>query len=94
MHGEERLCVGEAGLDHGNYWRVDTEFLLLGVRGNCPFLDQSPMSWRGWNGLRGEVWRGGRVGGIRLRGRGCVESCGRDGHEFYGINFSASSLSI
>ena len=29
----------------GNYWRVDTEFLLLGVRGNCPFLDQSPMSW-------------------------------------------------
>ncbi len=36
----------------------------------------------------------GRVGGIRLRGRGYVESCGRDGHEFYGINFSASSLSI
>ncbi len=58
----------------GNYWRVAHGFLLLGVHGNCPFLDQSPMSWRGWNGLRGGVWRGGRVGGIRLRGRGCVES--------------------
>ena len=31
----------------GNYWRVNTEFLLLGVRGNCPFLDQSHMSWIG-----------------------------------------------
>lgn len=29
----------------GNYWRVSTEFLLLGVRGNCPFLDQSQMNW-------------------------------------------------
>ncbi len=29
----------------GNYWRVDTEFLLLSVRGNCPFLDQGQMNW-------------------------------------------------
>ncbi len=59
---------------HGNYWRNAHELLLLGVRGSCPFLDQLYMSWRGWNGLRGGVWRGGRVGGIRLRGRDYVES--------------------
>jgi N6-adenosine-specific RNA methylase IME4 len=29
----------------GNYWRVSHEFLLLGVRGRCPFLDRSKMSW-------------------------------------------------
>lgn len=29
----------------GNYWRVSHEFLLLGVRGDCPFLDKSMMSW-------------------------------------------------
>jgi N6-adenosine-specific RNA methylase IME4 len=29
----------------GNYWRVSHEFMLLGVRGNCPFLDRSQMSW-------------------------------------------------
>lgn len=29
----------------GNYWRVSHEFMLLGVRGNCPFLDRSCMSW-------------------------------------------------
>ena len=29
----------------GNYWRVAHEFLLLGVRGNCSFLDQLHMSW-------------------------------------------------
>jgi len=29
----------------GNYWRVATEFLLPGVRGNCPFLDQRRMNW-------------------------------------------------
>jgi N6-adenosine-specific RNA methylase IME4 len=29
----------------GNYWRVSHEFLLLGVRGSCPFRDRSRMSW-------------------------------------------------
>jgi N6-adenosine-specific RNA methylase IME4 len=29
----------------GNYWRVSHEFLLLGVRGNCPFLNQEQVSW-------------------------------------------------
>lgn len=29
----------------GNYWRVSHEFLLLGVRGQCPFLDRSQRSW-------------------------------------------------
>ena len=29
----------------GNYWRVSHEFLLLGVKGSCPFLDKSQMSW-------------------------------------------------
>jgi N6-adenosine-specific RNA methylase IME4 len=29
----------------GNYWRVSHEFMLLGVRGSCPFMDRSQMSW-------------------------------------------------
>jgi N6-adenosine-specific RNA methylase IME4 len=29
----------------GNYWRVSHEFMLLGVRGSCPFLDRSQISW-------------------------------------------------
>jgi N6-adenosine-specific RNA methylase IME4 len=29
----------------GNYWRVSHEFMLLGTRGGCPFLDRSQMSW-------------------------------------------------
>lgn len=29
----------------GNYWRVSHEFLLLGIRGSCPFADRSLMSW-------------------------------------------------
>jgi len=29
----------------GNYWRVSHEFLLLGVRGSCPFQDHSLASW-------------------------------------------------
>lgn len=29
----------------GNYWRVAHEFLLLGVRGNCAFLDRAQRSW-------------------------------------------------
>jgi N6-adenosine-specific RNA methylase IME4 len=29
----------------GNYWRVSHEFLLLGVRGGCAFLDGSKRSW-------------------------------------------------
>lgn len=30
----------------GNYWRVSHEFMLLGVRGRCPFLGHDEMSWR------------------------------------------------
>jgi N6-adenosine-specific RNA methylase IME4 len=29
----------------GNYWRVSHEFLLLGVRGRCPFRDRAQRSW-------------------------------------------------
>jgi N6-adenosine-specific RNA methylase IME4 len=29
----------------GNYWRVSHEFLILGVRGDCEFLDRAQMSW-------------------------------------------------
>lgn len=29
----------------GNYWRLAHEFLLLGVRGSCPFLDRGQISW-------------------------------------------------
>ncbi len=29
----------------GNYWRLSHEFLLLGVRGNCPFRDNAARSW-------------------------------------------------
>lgn len=29
----------------GNYWRLAHEFLLLGVRGRCPFNDRSQISW-------------------------------------------------
>lgn len=29
----------------GNYWRVSHEFLLLGVRGRCPFGARDLMSW-------------------------------------------------
>ncbi len=29
----------------GDYWRVAHEFLLLGVRGSCSFLDRSLRSW-------------------------------------------------
>ena len=32
-------------LGMGNYWRVSHEFLLLGVRGRLPFLDNSQRSW-------------------------------------------------
>jgi N6-adenosine-specific RNA methylase IME4 len=37
-------CKPEMGL--GNYWRVSHELLLLGVRGDCPFYDQSLRSWK------------------------------------------------
>jgi hypothetical protein len=33
------------GLGLGNYWRVSTEFLLLGVRGNAPFADHGQPNW-------------------------------------------------
>jgi len=29
----------------GNYWRVSHEFMLLGIRGQCPFASHSLMSW-------------------------------------------------
>lgn len=29
----------------GNYWRVSHEFMLLGIRGSCPFADRSLKSW-------------------------------------------------
>ena len=29
----------------GNYWRVSHEFLLLGIRGDAPFLEHDEMSW-------------------------------------------------
>ena len=29
----------------GNYWRVSHEFLLLGIKGNAPFMNRSQMSW-------------------------------------------------
>ncbi|MEW7987871.1 MAG: MT-A70 family methyltransferase [Candidatus Thiodiazotropha sp.] len=29
----------------GNYWRVSHEFMLFGVKGKCPFLNRSQMSW-------------------------------------------------
>lgn len=36
-------CKPQMGI--GNYWRVSHEFLLLGVRGRCPFRDHGLMSW-------------------------------------------------
>lgn len=32
-------------LGMGNYWRVSHEFLLFGVRGHLPFLDNAKRSW-------------------------------------------------
>lgn len=32
-------------LGMGNYWRVSHEFLLFGVRGHLPFLDNAQRSW-------------------------------------------------
>ena len=29
----------------GNYWRVSHEFMLFGIKGKCPFLSRSEMSW-------------------------------------------------
>lgn len=29
----------------GNYWRVSHEFMLLGIRGDAPFLARNAMSW-------------------------------------------------
>jgi N6-adenosine-specific RNA methylase IME4 len=33
------------GLGLGNFWRVATEFLLLGVRGQAPFADHGQPNW-------------------------------------------------
>ena len=33
----------------GNYWRVSHEFMLLGVRGSCPFANKALMSWASFN---------------------------------------------
>lgn len=30
----------------GNYWRVSHEFMLFGLRGDCPFLARDEKSWR------------------------------------------------
>ncbi len=32
-------------LGNGYYWRAACEFLLLGIRGDCPFLDHSIRNW-------------------------------------------------
>ena len=40
LHG-----VGEAADGIGNYWRVSHEFLLFGIRGDCPFRDHAQKSW-------------------------------------------------
>ena len=29
----------------GNYWRVGTEYLLFGIKGKSPFLDNSQQNW-------------------------------------------------
>jgi N6-adenosine-specific RNA methylase IME4 len=29
----------------GNYWRSASEYMLLGIRGSCPFLDNSVRNW-------------------------------------------------
>jgi N6-adenosine-specific RNA methylase IME4 len=36
-------CKARPGL--GNYWRVAHEFLVLGVRGDCPFARNDYRSW-------------------------------------------------
>jgi N6-adenosine-specific RNA methylase IME4 len=45
----------------GNYWRVSHELLLLGVRGKCPFLNHSQLSWhqaeRVGHSVKPEVFR-------------------------------------
>jgi N6-adenosine-specific RNA methylase IME4 len=45
----------------GNYWRVSHEFLLFGLRGNCPFRDHSMKSWvekeRGKHSAKPEIIR-------------------------------------
>jgi len=33
----------------GNYWRVSHEFLLLGTKGSCTFIDKSQKSWEELN---------------------------------------------
>lgn len=37
------------GLGTGSYWRGSSEFLLLGVRGSCPFADKGLTSWGQFN---------------------------------------------
>ena len=36
-------CKRQMGI--GNYWRVSTEYLLLGVRGTLPFADHGQRNW-------------------------------------------------
>lgn len=36
-------CKPQMGI--GNYWRVSHEFLLFGVRGDCPFRNRGLQSW-------------------------------------------------
>lgn len=68
----------------GNYWRVSHEFLLLGVRGDCPFPDgeRKHMSWihakRGKhsskpNKVRGLIEKVSPGNRLELFGRGAVD---------------------
>lgn len=45
----------------GNYWRLSHEFLLFGLRGQCPFLNKSEKSWalhhRGKHSAKPEIIR-------------------------------------
>lgn len=68
----------------GHYWRVSHEFLALGVRGNCPFLDHSQQSWihqaRTEHSAKPErvrrlIERVSPAPYLELFGRHCVEPC-------------------
>lgn len=39
------FCWVKPTLGNGHYWRSAAEFLLLGVRGDCPFRDHSIRNW-------------------------------------------------
>jgi N6-adenosine-specific RNA methylase IME4 len=39
------VWVKDGRLGNGYWWRTGAEFLLLGVRGDCPFRDHSIRNW-------------------------------------------------